>query len=103
MASRASSVEPVDKPARAPYTREDPTMRNDTMLGRFERGGSGEAVVEYGDSNLRVVRPGRFVRCAVTGVEIPLDALRYWSVERQEAYADPDAVMVRLRAASKAP
>ncbi|KMO31422.1 hypothetical protein VQ02_26030 [Methylobacterium variabile] len=72
------------------------------MLGRFERGGSGEAVVEYGDSNLRVVRPGRFVRCGVTGAEIPLDALRYWSVERQEAYADPDAVMVRLREASEA-
>lgn len=103
MASRVRPVEPVDKPAPAPYTRLDPVMRNEAMLGRFERGGSGEAVVEYGDSNLRVVRPGRFVRCAVTGVEIPLDALRYWSVERQEAYADPDAVMVRLRAASKAP
>ncbi|GJD48864.1 hypothetical protein OPKNFCMD_1590 [Methylobacterium crusticola] len=67
------------------------------MLGRFERGGSGEAVVEYGDSNLRVVRPGRYVRCAVTGAEIPLDELRYWSVERQEAYVDPDAVLRRLR------
>ena len=26
--------------------------------------------------------------CAVTGVQIPLHELRYWSVERQEAYAD---------------
>ncbi|MGY2052491.1 DUF2093 domain-containing protein [Methylobacterium sp. JK268] len=67
------------------------------MLGRFDRGGSGEAVVEYGDSNLRVVRPGRFVRCAVTGAEIPLDDLRYWSVARQEAYAGPDAAMERLK------
>jgi hypothetical protein len=71
------------------------------MLGRFERGGSGEAVVEYGDSNLRVVRPGRFVRCAVTGAEIPLDDLRYWSVARQEAYASPDAAMQRLREAGR--
>jgi hypothetical protein len=67
------------------------------MLGRFERGGSGEAVVEYGDSNLRVVRPGRFVRCAVTGAEIPLDDLRYWSVARQEPYATPEAALQRLR------
>jgi len=102
MAARAPAVEPVDKPAPAPYTLELRSKGMRAMLGRFERGGSGEAVVEYGDSNLRVVRPGRFVRCAVTGVEIPLDALRYWSVERQEAYADPDAVMVRLRAAKTA-
>ncbi len=97
MAGEAPAVEPVDKPGGAPYTRMVSGGKEVSMLGRFERGGSGEAVVEYGDSNLRVVKPGRFVRCAVTGVEIPLDALRYWSVERQEAYADPDAVMVRLR------
>ena len=66
------------------------------MLGRFERGSTGEAVVEYGDSNLRVVRPGAYVRCAVTGEHIPLDALRYWSVARQEPYASPDAVLQRL-------
>lgn len=70
-------------------------------MNRLERGGSGEAVVEYLDSNLRVVRPGRFVRCAVTGVAIPLEELRYWSVERQEAYASPEAVMRRLGRAER--
>ena len=58
-----------------------------SVLNRFERGG-GEAVVEYLDSNLKVIRPGSFVRCAVTGEAIPLDQLRYWSVERQEPYAN---------------
>ena len=29
--------------------------------------------------------------CAVTGVQIPLHELRYWSVERQEPYVDADA------------
>lgn len=71
------------------------------MLGRFERGGTGEAVVEYLDSNLRIVRPGSFVRCAVTGAAIPLEELRYWSVERQEAYASPNAVLERLGVASR--
>ena len=42
------------------------------VLNRFERGG-GEAVVEYLDSNHKVIRPGSFVRCAVTGEAIPLD------------------------------
>ena len=36
----------------------------------------------------RCSRPGAYVRCAVTGREIPLDELKYWSVELQEAYAD---------------
>jgi hypothetical protein len=65
-------------------------------MNRFERGG-GEALVEYLDSNLRVVRPGAFVRCAVTGEAIPLEELRYWSVERQEAYATPQAALMRLK------
>ena len=64
-------------------------------MNKLERG-AGEAVVEYLDSNLKVIRPGSFVRCAVTGEPIPLDQLRYWSVERQEAYASPEAVLRRL-------
>lgn len=65
-------------------------------MNRFERGGSGEAIVEYLDSNLRIIQPGRYVRCAVTGAAILLEDLRYWSVERQEAYVSPEAVMKRL-------
>jgi hypothetical protein len=64
-------------------------------MNKHERTG-GEAVVQYLDSNLRVVKPGAFVRCAVTGQPIPLDELKYWSVELQEAYASPEAVMMRV-------
>jgi hypothetical protein len=39
----------------------------------------------------RVLSPGDHVTCAVTGQPIPLDDLRYWSVERQEAYASAEA------------
>jgi hypothetical protein len=59
--------------------------------------GGVEAQVEYLDGDFRIRRPGAFVRCAVTGEPIPLDELRYWSVDRQEAYANPDAVLARLR------
>lgn len=55
-----------------------------------------EAKVEFLDGDFRIIRPGAFVRCAVTGEPIPLDELRYWSVDRQEAYASPAAVMQRL-------
>ena len=63
-------------------------------MNRFE--GGGEAVVEYLDSNLRVIRPGSFVRCGVTGEAIPLDQVKYWSVARQEAYASREAALKRL-------
>jgi len=69
------------------------------LLNRFERAPpmSGEAEVKYLDGDFRVVRPGAFVRCVVTGVPIPLEELKYWSVDRQEAYATPEAVIERLR------
>jgi hypothetical protein len=59
---------------------------------------SGEAELKYLDGDFRVVKPGAFVRCAVTGAAIPLEELKYWSVERQEAYASPEAVTQRLNA-----
>jgi hypothetical protein len=61
-----------------------------------------EAVLEFTDSDFRVIKRGTFVRCGVTGVPIPLDDLLYWSAERQEAYAGPEAVLQRLRAVSSA-
>ena len=45
------------------------------------------ATLHYGPNGFRVLTPGNHVLCAVTGERIPLEALRYWSVERQEAYA----------------
>lgn len=65
-------------------------------MNRYERPPStGEAQLRYLDADFRVMRPGAFVRCAVTGVAIPLDDLRYWSVQRQEPYAGPDAALAR--------
>jgi len=60
-------------------------------MNRFEGPGAGEAKVRFLDGDFQVVSPGSFVRCAVTGAAIPLDELKYWSVARQEAYADIDA------------
>ena len=54
------------------------------------------ATLIYGPNGFRVVKPGRFVTCAVTGEPIALEELRYWSVERQEAYASPEIAARRL-------
>ena len=67
------------------------------MLNRYDhRSAPGEAEIRYLDGDFRVVRPGAFVRCAVTGAPIPLEELRYWSVDLQEAYATPEAVLQRM-------
>ena len=65
------------------------------MLNRYDHRSPGEAEIKYLDGDFRVMRPGTFVRCAVTGAQIPLDELKYWSVDLQEAYATPAAVLQR--------
>jgi len=67
------------------------------LLNRTDRPSPmpGEAEVKYLDGDFRVVRPGAFVRCAVTGLPIPLEELRYWSFELQEAYVSPETVLQR--------
>jgi hypothetical protein len=67
------------------------------VLNRTDRSSpmAGEAEVRYLDGDFRVVRPGAFVRCAVTGSPIPLEELKYWSVDLQEPYANPEAVLQR--------
>lgn len=56
----------------------------------------GLARVRYMDGDLQVLEPGDFVLCAVTGRKIPLQALRYWSVDLQEAYVDAGAAGQRM-------
>jgi hypothetical protein len=46
------------------------------------------ARLHYLPYSFRVLSPGDHVLCAVTGAKIMLDDLRYWSVARQEAYAN---------------
>ncbi len=57
---------------------------------------SSEAVLQYLDGDFKVLQPGVFVRCAATGVPIPIEELRYWNVDLQEPYASPQAKLARL-------
>ncbi|QAY77092.1 DUF2093 domain-containing protein [Sphingosinicella sp. BN140058] len=48
------------------------------------------ARIHYMAGTFRVLSPGDHVVCAVTKQTIPLEALRYWSVARQEAYSSAE-------------
>ena len=54
------------------------------------------ALLFYQPNGFRVLSPGKHVICAVSSAEVPLEALRYWSVERQEAYASAEIATRRL-------
>jgi len=66
-------------------------------MNMMERGMQGPALLQYLDGEYRVITAGGYVVCAVTGVQIPLEDLRYWNVDLQEAYASSDAAMKRYR------
>lgn len=67
------------------------------LPGMLTRSGNqgGEARIRYGDADFDILSPGAYVTCAVTGRQIPLNALRYWSVDLQEAYASADISLAR--------
>ncbi|MCJ2179948.1 DUF2093 domain-containing protein [Novosphingobium album (ex Hu et al. 2023)] len=54
------------------------------------------AKLSYGPNGFRVLSPGHFVTCAVTGEPVHLEVLRYWSVDHQEAYATAEVATRRL-------
>jgi hypothetical protein len=53
----------------------------------------------YMANGFRVLAHGDHVLCAKSGVPIALEALRYWSVLRQEAYATPELATEAMMAA----
>ena len=63
-----------------------------TQAGRLAR-------LHYLPGTFRVLTHGDHVLCAVTRQPIPLAELKYWSVERQEAYASAEASLEAERKA----
>ena len=71
------------------------SSENFCVLNKSGPPAHGEAQLQYLDGDFRVISTGTYVRCAITDVRIPLDELKYWSVDLQEAYAQPAAVLQR--------
>ncbi|MGF0537113.1 DUF2093 domain-containing protein [Agrobacterium sp. ES01] len=57
-------------------------------MNRFEGGSNREAKIKYLDGDFQILSPGSHVICAMTGKQILIDELRYWSIARQEPYVD---------------
>ena len=67
-------------------------------MNQFERDiGGRPPVLEKLHPQYREITPGTNLVCAVTGTKIPLEALRYWSVDLQEPYAGPSAALKRMQ------
>ena len=44
------------------------------------------AKIKYLPNNFQIIEPGDYVECAVSGKQIGIENLTYWSVELQEPY-----------------
>ena len=59
----------------------------------------GEAQLHFGSNDFTILEGGDYVTCAVSGEKIPLEELRYWNDERQEAYKDAGAALTGFQRA----
>ncbi len=64
----------------------------------FQR--QGEAKIHFGASDFTIMEMGAYILCATTGEKIPLERLRYWNEERQEAYIDAAASLAAWKKAN---
>ena len=55
-----------------------------------------KAKLKFYPNKFEVVEDGDYVVCVVSGKNIPLNKLSYWSVELQEPYFSPIEVKIRI-------
>lgn len=70
--------------------------RFDKLLGKRRL-----AELRYLDGEFQVLSQGDHVVCALSGDHISLSDLKYWSVNRQEAYASADLALKAFLADKK--
>ena len=56
-----------------------------------------KAKLKFHPNNFEIIEEGDYVVCAVSGKNIPLNQLVYWSVELQEAYYSPKEAKIRFQ------
>jgi len=59
------------------------------------------AKLKYGPNTFEVLENGNYVICAVSRKKIPLDKLKYWNVDLQEAYFSPKEAQIRFEELKK--
>ena len=73
------------------------------FMNALDRNLDGPATLHYGDGEYVVLKPGRYVVCAVSGRRVPLEALLYWNPETQEAFAGAEEALQRWKQLSQRP
>ena len=63
--------------------------------------GKKKAKLIYKQNYFDIVEEGDYVLCAISGKEILLKNLNYWSVELQEAYYSPKEVKEKIENLNK--
>ena len=56
-----------------------------------------KAKIKFKPNSFEILEEGGYVICAISGKQIPLENLRYWNVELQEAYFSPKEVKERVK------
>ena len=59
------------------------------------------AKLKYGSNAFGILKKGDHVICAVSGKKIPLQKLKYWNVDLQEAYFSPNEAQIRYEELKK--
>jgi len=60
-----------------------------------------KAKIKFKPNNFEIVEEGDHVTCAVSGKNIPLNQLKYWNAELQEAYFSPKEAQQRYEEINK--
>lgn len=55
------------------------------------------AVLQYADGDYTIMKNGKYVYCAISGKQIPLEALKYWNPRTQEAYFGPEEATIKWK------
>ena len=85
----------VERPARTPHNKaakvDQPSFYCEALQMLMSNSKGRDARLHYLARHLPRAQPGRSCRLRRHAAPIPLNELRYWSVERQEPYASVEA------------
>ena len=56
-----------------------------------------KAEIRLYHGQFKIIKSGDYVECSITKEKISLDNLKYWNVDLQEIYANPEVALRRYK------
>ena len=56
-----------------------------------------KAEIRLHHGQFQIIKSGDYVECSITKEKILLDNLKYWNVDLQEIYANPEVALMRYK------